>query len=196
MPLTQTSLPQVDLGGVGRAAEGFTGADLSSLLSEAQLAAVHEALDDSRAEHVQVCSFMGLHAAVTCVNCVICSWQAWQQRHLARLSLEARHMRSMANTSAAVLQRSSPACTSASFEGSMLSASVIDGSKHLRPQGQLEVCMMQTSKYLPIGFYAKLSRMNHSSRGQPFAMKGMRVSASVWKRSYAAGLLSSVLLRN
>ncbi|KAK9828356.1 hypothetical protein WJX74_010633 [Apatococcus lobatus] len=37
----------VDLGAIGRTAEGFTGADLSSLLSEAQLSAVHEALDCS-----------------------------------------------------------------------------------------------------------------------------------------------------
>lgn len=71
IPLTQTSLPQVDLAGIGRAAEGFTGADLSSLLSEAQLAAVHEALDKSNAEGVQVCAFMGLHAALTCVSHLI-----------------------------------------------------------------------------------------------------------------------------
>lgn len=35
----------VDLGQVGRRCEGYTGADLSALLSEAQLAAVHERLD-------------------------------------------------------------------------------------------------------------------------------------------------------
>ena len=35
----------VDLGSVGRQCEGYTGADLSALLSEAQLAAVHEQLD-------------------------------------------------------------------------------------------------------------------------------------------------------
>lgn len=36
---------KVDLGHVGMQCEGYTGADLSSLLSEAQLAAVHERLD-------------------------------------------------------------------------------------------------------------------------------------------------------
>ena len=35
----------VDLGRVGRQCEGYSGADLSALLSEAQLAAVHEKLD-------------------------------------------------------------------------------------------------------------------------------------------------------
>ena len=36
----------VDLEGVGRRADGYTGADLSALLSEAQLAAVHERLEE------------------------------------------------------------------------------------------------------------------------------------------------------
>ena len=36
---------RVDLLGVGRQCEGYSGADLSALLSEAQLAAVHERLD-------------------------------------------------------------------------------------------------------------------------------------------------------
>ena len=36
----------VDLKGVGHRAEGYTGADLSALLSEAQLAAVHERLEE------------------------------------------------------------------------------------------------------------------------------------------------------
>lgn len=36
----------VDLEGVGHRAEGYTGADLSALLSEAQLAAVHERLEE------------------------------------------------------------------------------------------------------------------------------------------------------
>lgn len=37
----------VDLQGVGERAEGYTGADLSALLSEAQLAAVHERLEET-----------------------------------------------------------------------------------------------------------------------------------------------------
>ena len=36
---------KVDLDNVGRQCEGYSGADLSALLSEAQLAAVHERLD-------------------------------------------------------------------------------------------------------------------------------------------------------
>ena len=36
----------MDLEGVGRRADGYTGADLSALLSEAQLAAVHERLEE------------------------------------------------------------------------------------------------------------------------------------------------------
>ena len=35
----------VDLAALGRQCEGYSGADLSALLSEAQLAAVHERLD-------------------------------------------------------------------------------------------------------------------------------------------------------
>ena len=40
----------VDLRAVAEATEGFTGADLSALLSEAQLLAVHEMLDAAAAE--------------------------------------------------------------------------------------------------------------------------------------------------
>ena len=39
----------VDLDSIGQQCEGYSGADLSALLSEAQLAAVHESLDGSEA---------------------------------------------------------------------------------------------------------------------------------------------------
>ena len=48
---------QVDLETIGRTADGFTGADLSALLSEAQLAAVHGVLDQADQPSAQVCRF-------------------------------------------------------------------------------------------------------------------------------------------
>ena len=49
--------PAVDLQAVGQQCVGFSGADLSALLSEAQLAAVHESLEPAQepAGTLQVC---------------------------------------------------------------------------------------------------------------------------------------------
>ncbi len=68
----------VDLDAVGVQCEGYSGADLSALLSEAQLAAVHERLDlaDEHAATHQVhpqhpvSCFENLQASI-CLHCVI-----------------------------------------------------------------------------------------------------------------------------
>lgn len=59
----------LDLEGVGQEAEGCTGADLSALLSEAQLAAVHERLEGSSLQDsTGQASLLGLlqHASFAC----------------------------------------------------------------------------------------------------------------------------------
>lgn len=60
----------VDLEGVGQRCEGYSGADLSALLSEAQLAAVHERLDLDSAE-VSLTVLLYLVQITTCAWCQV-----------------------------------------------------------------------------------------------------------------------------
>ena len=62
------SLPaKVDLNHIGRQCEGYSGADLSALLSEAQLVAVHERLDLDTAG-----VSIGETSQITCLRCPFC----------------------------------------------------------------------------------------------------------------------------
>ena len=53
----------VDLDSIGQQCEGYSGADLSALLSEAQLAAVHESLDGSEATAAPEAVWLNTHSA-------------------------------------------------------------------------------------------------------------------------------------
>lgn len=64
----------VDLRGVAEATQGFTGADLSALLSEAQLLAVHEMLDAAAAEVRAGCYWL-------CMRCLPWQLQMWAGCH-------------------------------------------------------------------------------------------------------------------